>query len=219
MPNTLDVRQKGGMDASRHATPPPSPEMRPSSRRSSTLAGRVLVRSALPVGPRARAPVSALARNYPLTLKALLNNTSRPLARHSVSAKMSSSLPSTPAVARAELACAGPDPLAQANEDNTLHSTVSDADIATANRRRKPDGGVATRPPGKAQPDKTRARHGVRKHLRPLRMAGRTLRRNVCARRRNGQGNTHPFYRHDAGGCLCGNRSERCRAWPACGGQ
>ncbi|WP_143146892.1 hypothetical protein [Candidatus Sodalis sp. SoCistrobi] len=85
-------------------------------------------------------------------------------------------MPSTPAVARAELACAGPDPLAQAHEDNTPHSTVSDADIATANRRRKPDGGVATRPPGKAQPDKTRARHGVRKHLRPLRMAGRTLR-------------------------------------------
>ena len=58
MPNTLDVRQKGGMDASRHATPPPSSEMRPSSPRSSTLAGRLLVRSALPVGQRARPGVS-----------------------------------------------------------------------------------------------------------------------------------------------------------------
>lgn len=172
MPNTLDVRQKGGMDASRHARPPHFPEMRPSLPRSSTLAGRGLVRPALPAGPRARSGVSPGEE-----LPAYVKGTARQhLAAISDSQRQRECLPLTPAVVSAELACTAPDPLAQAHEDNTQHSTVSDADIAIANRRRKPDGGVVTRPPGRAQLDKTRSRHGVRKHLRPLRMAGRTLR-------------------------------------------
>lgn len=89
MPNTMDVRQKAGLNASRQSTSPASPGIGTPQTppRSPAMVERRTVRPAIPLCPRGRSSVPAAVRNFPLMINALLKKISRPHARPNHGAK------------------------------------------------------------------------------------------------------------------------------------
>lgn len=102
MPNTMDVRQKAGLNASRQSTSPASPDVGTPQTppRSPAMVERRTVRPAIPLCPRGRSSVPAAVRNFPLMINALLKKTSRPHARPNHGAK-ACPLPPAPQAASA----------------------------------------------------------------------------------------------------------------------
>lgn len=179
MPNTLDVRQKAGLNAPRQSTSPASPGVGTPQTppRSPAMVERRAVRPAIPLCPRGRSSVPAAARNFPLMINALLKKTSRPHARPNHGAK-ACPLPLAPrAAAPAPMDRTDPERPPQTDNDRRSGDAVTDLGNAAARRQRQPGGGSpATPSPGKEPLGKNRPRHGVKKQHKPEQSSYRRLR-------------------------------------------